>query len=57
MKRPYCGPLAVHLGTVVPYFGLDWVVSGWDIRRNAIYLARGTRVQIVTPSDIGMHWA
>lgn len=55
-KQPYCGPLPVNLGTVVPHLGLDWVVTGWNVRRNAVYLARCNQVVIVTPAALGMVW-
>lgn len=34
-----------------------WVVSGWDQEQNRVYIARNDSLKIVTPKDIGCHWA
>lgn len=46
----------IFMGEIVNRDGALWVVTGYDIDRDAVYIARDCEVRVVRPEQIGMHW-
>jgi hypothetical protein len=46
----------VFRGNIVTIAGEHWVITGYDEKRQVVFVARDRKLHTVLAEDIGLHW-